>query len=465
VRTTVDAVVVGGGLAGFCAAISAAEHGAEVVLLEKLAIPGGSTSLSGGFFAFAETDMQKGAGIDDSAQALEHDLIEVGEHKNDLRLVRAYADQQAEHYRWLVDHGVRFTDVELSSGQSAARSHRADPGEVITVLRRSARRLEVAERYECPVERLALDSSGAVRGISLAGGEEIRVRGGVVLASGGFARNKTMLEKYAPLQKEAIPIGAPGNVGDGITMALQAGARLIDTEFIKGTFGTHAFRSWDGQGILLTYYRGAIIVNGLGRRFVDESLGYKLLGDACLRQPGAIAYQVFDNTVHGKSSPGVPLFDSHAMREKGLLVSAPTLEELAGKVGIDPAALRQSVDSYNSAIGSGGTRDEFGREYLCFNAGQLVPLVEPPFFAFPSTTALLATYCGLMVDPEAHVLDGTGAAIAGLFAAGELTGGFHGAGYMTGSSLGKASLFGRRAGANAARRASHDNGGSDVTSP
>lgn len=122
-----DVVVLGAGLAGFCAAPAAAEAGAQVVLLEKMPRHGGSTIQSGGSFAFAGTDAQRAAGIDDSAERLRVDLPKAGAHKNEKSLVDVYAEMQLEAYRWLKAHGVAFGPKALSSSMSAPRTHPVNP--------------------------------------------------------------------------------------------------------------------------------------------------------------------------------------------------------------------------------------------------------------------------------------------------------------------------------------------------
>ena len=129
-----DVVVVGGGVAGYSAALSAAQAGAEVVLLEKQPTPGGSTRMSGGFFAFAGTEEQQAHGVSDSNELLIRDLAEVGEHRNDPALLQAYAEHQHEVYRWLRSLGARFGALELSSGQSVPRGHHIPPGELLDLL-------------------------------------------------------------------------------------------------------------------------------------------------------------------------------------------------------------------------------------------------------------------------------------------------------------------------------------------
>ena len=199
----------------------------------------------------------------------------------------------------------------------------------------------------------------------------------------------------------------------------------------------------------LFVYRGAIAVNKHGRRYVDESLSYKLLGDAVLRQPDAIAYQTFDQGIMDQAADGVPPFDFRSAGRRGLLLQADSVEALAAKIGVDAATLVSTVQRYNDFVANGRDED-FGREGLSTGYGKLVKIERPPFYAYPSTSGLIATYCGLTVDPGARVIDVFGEPIGRLFAAGELMGGFHGVAYMTGSSLGKCVIFGRIAGRNAA---------------
>jgi fumarate reductase flavoprotein subunit len=453
-----DVAIVGGGLAGHCAALAAVEAGASVVMVEKQPAIGGSTVLSGGFFALANTPLQRAAGIADDATRLYRDLAEIGGPDVRPDLLAAYCEGQADLSDWLTARGAAFTAVELSAGQSVPRSHRCD---VVALVETLAARLAAARGCtvlsDTAARRLVVEAvDGPVTGL-LADGPDgpvaVRARGGVVLASGGFSRSPEMIRLFAPGQQGALLVGGAGNVGDGLRMACKLGAGLRDMGEIRGTFGTHPTTGTDKHMILLAFYLGAVIVNADGRRFVDESASYKQLGDACLREPGRIAWQVFDAGVMRKSEPGVPLFDLEPSLASGLLLQAETLDELAVKCGMPAAALAETIARYNAGVAAGRDPD-FGRDGLCHHAGAMLPIAEAPFYAYPSTTVVLATYCGLDVDAEARVHDVFGDPIAGLFAAGEIMGGFHGRSYMTGSSLGKAAFFGRVAGGNAARRAS-----------
>ncbi len=429
-------VVIGGGLAGYCAALEAAAANADVLLLEKQPQVGGSSVLSGGFFAFAGTDMQKAAGIADSNERLFDDLRKAGGGENDEKLLNVYVEQQLATYEWLKSIGVSFRTVELSSAQSVPRTHPLDPQALIDRLRAMAdKNGRVTTLLDAPAVRLLQDEPGGrVTGLKalIAGKPEtIAARRGVVLAAGGFSRNVAMLKQYVPHQAAGVSYGGAGNMGDGIRMACALGAGVRDMGFIKGTFGYHPnARTQEGRDwTKLPVYRGGIAVNKLGTRYVDESKSYKLLGDAVLEQPGAIAYQIFDQNIMDGASDGVPPFDFRSTQRRGLVFEAPTLAALAEKTGVD---------------------EDFGRDGLSTHYGKLVKIERGPFYAYPSTSGIIATYCGLTVDADTRVLNVFGESIPGLYAAGELMGGFHGISYMTGSALGKAVIFGRIAGRRAA---------------
>lgn len=450
-------MVVGGGLAGVAAALAAAATEARVLLVDKQSDLGGSTVLSGGFVALADTGLQRRLGIDDSPQRLLADLLATGGGYADEALLRRYVEDGPALHDWFASR-VPFSTVHLGAGQTAARSHVGDIVELFTRLAAElAAHRSVTVCTGEPVHRLVrspASAGGRVVGVRLGSGAEVRARGGVVLTSGGFARSEVLMRTFAPGQARATRLGATGNTGDGLRMGQDLGADLRDMGQVKGTFGHHPGPTDRPHELLLAFYLGAIVVNGRARRFVDESSSYKLLGDACLAQPDGPCFQVFDAAVARRSSAGVPLYDVDEVRRRGQLLTADSWAELAAATGLDPAALAATVERYNAGVDAGV--DEFGRRGCSQGAGELVALREPPFHAFASTSAVLATYCGLRVDPDARVIDVFGEPVPGLWAAGEVTGGFHGQAYMTGSSLGKAALFGRVAGDAASRETALD---------
>lgn len=449
--TSCDVLVVGAGQAGLCAAVAAAQRGARVVVLEKRPVMGGSTAISSGLTAYAGTDEQAAAGIADSVELLRQDILDTGKHRSDAALVDAYCREQLATYRWLKSLGVKYGSVHAASGQSVPRSHSTNPSTMIDTLARRAGELGVRIICQSRAMQLLTEASEVVGVQVERHGSLTEIRAGaVVLASGGFSRNPELLERFVPHLSAALPGGSPGSEGDGLLMAWAVGADFRDTPYIKGTFGIYAEPDprESGTGILAVY-KGAIAVNADGRRFVDESIPYKEIGDACLAQRGAVAYQIFDRAVMDEEDPSVDIYWFSGRLATGLLRTAGTIDDLAAQIGVPAGELTRTVEAYNAAA-RGERPDELGRTTLCGGYGVPAPLATPPYYAHPSATVVLATYCGLTVKPGGSVLNVFGEQIDGLYAAGEIAGGFHGAGYVTGTSVGKAGVFGRLAGLSAA---------------
>lgn len=459
-----DLIVVGAGMAGHCAALAGAQAGARVLLLEKMPQYGGSTAMCGGAFAFAGTDVQQAKGIEDDAARLEADLMAAGGHVNDRELVRAYCAQQLDAYHWLRTLGIRFDSVSLSGSQSVPRNHSTDPRAALELLHRHVRESgQVDIRLGTAVRRLVTageDDARRVVGVELQGGERLGARGGVILATGGFSRAADLVERFVPQLRAARPMGGEGNTGDGLRMAWALGADLLDMALAKGSFGAPVSAPRPGHEhsaprLVSAMYRGAIVVNRAGRRFVDESVSYKLIGERCLLQDGALGFQVFDQQVMDQSSPLPSVADYRGALEAGLVLRADTLASLAAALGIDADGLSSTVERYNRAC-AGQAEDEWARRSLSTGFGRPTPLVRAPFYGIACTTGLTSTYCGVRTDTTARVIDVFGRAIPGLYAVGEMVGGFHGETYMSGSSLGKGCVFGRIAARDAAARVGSD---------
>lgn len=453
-----ELVIVGGGLAGFSAALEAALSGHQVILLEKQAETGGSSAMSGGCLAFAGTDLQRENQIEDSSELLFNDLREVGQFENDESLVRVYVDNQLDTYEWLKQAGVQFgRNIEASSGQSVPRVHNVDPADTVrTIAARAKETGKVQVLTSAAAQRLIRNAqTGRVEGVSvLQDGNTYSVRGrlGVLLASGGFCRNAELVHRYAPQYDAAVFIGGEGNVGDGLKMAWQIGADNRDMIYIKGTYGKHPTDETNHHSCLAVY-KGAIAVNQDGKRFVDESISYKLLGDACIRQPYGATYQILDRKILESGDNLTRILDLERRLEEGLMIEAETLEQLAALIEVPSETLLETVASYNGYVDAGAD-PEFGRQHLVHQYGDLVRIEQGPYYAYPSTAAVFGTYCGLCIDREMRVLDVYGNVLDGLYAAGEIVGGLHGAAYMTGTALGKAAIFGRVAARTATATAS-----------
>lgn len=456
-ETEVDVVVAGAGGAGIAAAIELAQAHASVIVLEKQAsIEESSSSLCGGVYTFAGTDFQHSRGIQDSDGLLFQDLMAVGQQKNDERLVRAYVDNQLDTYRWMTDFGVKWVGIEALAGMSVPRGHVTDPAETLRILKRIAEKAGARFFFETPVTGLVI-RAGKVTGVTAEAkgkGLTIKASRGVLLATGGFGRDPQRLAAIDPHLPKVVPVVGAGHTGDGHRMAEELGAAFRDLEYVKPTFGIHYLGN-DNHSLSMIFYNGGIIVNKEGKRFIDESRSYKDLGKASVAQTESIGYQIFDQKI----------FDAAVERVRGLprekalwgleesrirlLIKAETLGELAAKAGLPPAVLEDTVARYNRDVAAGRDSD-FGRTALAGGAGNIVPIATPSFYCYPSRSVLPGTYGGIVVDESLRVIGKSGP-VPGLYAAGEIVGGFHGASYMSGTAVGKAVIFGRIVGRNLAR--------------
>ena len=437
-------IIVGAGMAGLCAAVEASAAGTKVIVLEKQAQLGGSSLLSGCFMAFAETDFQKKLGIEDSTESLMEDFLAVGQYKNKRTLIEAYGKHQLATYNWLVEQGVQFQTCQAVSGHSNPRGHTIIPSQAIGQLSANAEANGVIIKTNAPVVRLLIEDSQVTGVVYEENGEQIKLYSdyGVLLTAGGFSQSEELLAQFAPQLANTVRLGGAGNSGDGIKLAAAAGGWIEDIAYLKGTYGFHPTSSNDKKRQAHTFYKGGIIVNEQGKRFVNESISYKLLGDAALQQTNCRTYQLWDQTVMDKTVANDALYDFDLLFNEGLIERFDTVEQLAEKVGLPVDSLQQTIATYNADVKQ-GEDTVFGRTSLTHKFGKPAAIEKAPFYVMDTATAMLATYAGVQVDEQTHVINPFGEPIKGLYAAGEMVGGFHGAGYMTGSSLGKAAIFGR----------------------
>ncbi|MEO2107504.1 MAG: FAD-dependent oxidoreductase, partial [Actinomycetota bacterium] len=235
----VGVLVLGGGLAGAAALLTAAERGQFAVLLEGADDVGGSTVKSAGLSAFAGTDEQAAQGIEDSVELLREDLLVTGRHLNQPDLVDLYCREQLPTYRWLRERGIVFGEVHAAAGQSTPRSHPTDSTRLIHVLMRKAGELGARVVLKARAVDLHFDGERVVGAeVQLPDGIRSTVRAdAVVIATGGFSRNPALLRRWAPHMTHALAGGAETCQGDGLVLALRLGAGLVDTEHVKGTYG------------------------------------------------------------------------------------------------------------------------------------------------------------------------------------------------------------------------------------
>jgi fumarate reductase flavoprotein subunit len=441
-------------MAGHCAALAAAEAGADVLLLEKASQPGGSSAMAGGAFVFTGTDLQKAAGQADSLEALRQDLLEAGQHKNNLALVDLFVQTQLETYEFLCDHGVKF-QLLAAVPPSVSRMHATGTGRAITTLHMAARANPRIHFFtKSAAQRLRRSpETGRVDGAFVYYGDrevEIDVAGGVVLATGGFSRSRELLQIYAPELADAVKHGGIGNTGDGLIMATDLGAAHADLGYVAGSFGG-GIRNYPNvvdtpnevAPLIFAYLGGAIMVNKNGVRFANEGLGYKLLSNIGMAQPDGLGFQIFDEKLMAGSADDTSVNNYKEGLIGGYIQSAGSIAELAKLMGLDPTVLEATVERYNKDA-ENGVDTQFDRKTA------LMPIDQPPFYVAATANAITTTYGGIATDANMAVVDWFDEPIDGLFAAGEVVGGFHGAVYMSATALSKAAIFGRRAGRSAA---------------
>lgn len=448
-QATADVVVVGAGCAGLCAAVEAAEQGLKVVVVEKLASSLlSSTAASGGYFAFVDTDLQRRQRVLDSAEAFRKDMEMSGGGKSDPALVELYLSEQLDTYYWLQEHGVNFWQVDMGIGMNVPRCHATDPQRVLEVLTRAARRRGVSIEYNWPVSRLVREARGLLA--QGPGNASVKAGRGVVLATGGFSRNPKLLGRFVPgLERVRIVDGGVGATGDGLVMAEALGADLASMEGVKPNFFSYAFREAREDApdrfqhempVGMVYHVGGILVTQAGRRYVREDLNAKDVAMATLKLPEAMAWGIFDESVRRRVESEKTIYINPLAMAKSL--RADTLEELARAAGLPADALVDTVRGYNASCRS-GQPDPLGRTHLTARIGTPFPLDERPFYAFPTAPNMATTFSGVRINTDVQVVDRNGDSIPGLYACGEIVGGFHGVNFMTGAGLGQAAIFAR----------------------
>lgn len=449
---TYDIVILGAGGAGLSAACAARENNLKTVVLEKNAFPGGSSLICTSMYSAAGTDMQKEKGVQDSEALYEKDMLKLGGNFNDEEVVHAFVHAAKVQYDWMRKIGLKPRELAIGAGMSAPRGHVFTAPKVIEAMYDYATKHGAEIRLNTPAQHLVWDPKvRRVLGVIAKGKDgaslAIRATKGVLIATGGFARSPKLLRKFSPYLKNCDILAASGSTGDGLLMALEIGSDFRDTAFIKATYGSKPGITSVTE-MTTIYYSGAILVNKAAKRFVDESQTYMTLSDAAMKQPETASYIVFDTNILNaamKEPQGRELFE---MIPKGKVPSyvfaGQTIEEAAKKAGLDPAALKSTVQKYNSDVDKGAD-SEFGRKHLEEGIGKLVKIEKGPFYIFPSSSVIFGTYCGIRINGKAEVVDVFDKVIPGLYAAGETTGGVHGDNYMSGSGYAKALSFGRLA--------------------
>src|SRR5215468_10833225 len=474
-----------------CAALSARENGARVLVLEKApeAWRGGNGFFTAGGFRFGFKSFDELAELvpdlsDQEKASMEvdpyteeqfyDDLMRVTEECSDPDMAMQLVRESLPTVRWMRDRGVRWIPMFGRQAYKVGGKFRfwgglvleavgGGPG-LIDMEYESAAKNGIDVRFESKATRLVTNDRGAVTGVvvrTLAGSETIEA-GAVVLASGGFEANPEMRTRYlGPNWELARVRGTPYNTGDGIKMALEIGA------LPWGHWsGCHSVQ-WDlnapwhgdrkvGDNFQKHSYPLGLIVNLKGERFVDEGADmrnytYVKFGREVIKQPRRTAFQIFDQKVLHN------LREEYRIREV-TKAEANTLEELARKLEIDVDGFVRTVREFNAAVQPGtfnpAIKDgKATRGIRPPKSNWAQPLDTPPYVGYAVTTGITFTFGGLHITTDGHVLNGEGRAIPGLYAAGELVGGLFYNNYPGGAGLMAGAVFGRIAGRSAATAA------------
>lgn len=438
---TTDVVVVGGGGAGLSAAIAAKEKGANVVLVEKMLMLGGNTNYATAGINAANTKLQKKLGIEDNAELFYNDTMKGGKNVNNPELVKKLTADSANIIDWLTERGADLSEVVFTGGQSAKRTHRPAGGQavgpvIVDALAETAEKDGIDVRTESEVTKL-IKTGDKVTGVEVKHkGETYNITAkAVVMATGGFGANAKMVAEYKPSLEGFGSTNSPAITGEGIKMVKAVGGDLVDMTEIQ----THPTVVHKKTAMITEAVRGegAILVNREGKRFVSELETRDVVSKAELEQTGKSAFLVFDQEVREK------LGAINGYVRKGFTVEGATVEELAGKIGVDAKGLVETMAKYNGYVKAGEDKD-FGKTALPRE------LVKAPFYAIEVSPAVHHTMGGVRINTNAEVLTADGKVIPGLFAAGEITGGVHGANRIGGNAVTDITVYGKTAGENAA---------------
>ena len=481
-----DVVIVGAGGAGMTAAITAANEGKSVVVVESQAMVGGNSVRATGGMNAAKTVYQdenefgESAGVEktlktaaekyadnetitalaatvaeqwaayqanptgyfDSVELMELDTMIGGKGINDPALVETLCEGTADAIDWLDENGITLHNVSSFGGASVKRIHRpvGDDGKVVSVgsymiprLQQACEKAGVQLLLSTTAEEILTDGGKAV-GIKATGatGETVTINAkAVILASGGFGANLDMVVEYKPELKGFMTTNAPGILGQGIAMAQAIGADTVDMDQIQ----IHPTVQYDSAALITEGLRGdgAVLINAEGKRFIEEVGTRDVVSAAEVAQTGGYSWLVVDQKMADASSV------IQGYIKKGYTVTGETYEELGKAMGVDEAAFAETMNTWNGYVEAKNDPD-FGRTSFAN------PLDTAPYYAIKVTAGVHHTMGGLKIDTNTEVLDADGNAIPGLFAAGEITGGVHGANRLGGNAVADFTVFGRIAG-------------------
>ena len=485
-----DITIIGAGGAGMVAAITAADAGKKVILIEKQAMVGGNSVRATGGMNAAHTPAQdankfnESAGVEktlkaaekfsdnkfvaelaakvkeqydawnaepkgyfDSVELMELDTVIGGHGINDPELVKALCENTADAIEWLKTVNIDLSSVGAFGGASVKRIHRPlnEEKKVVSVGAYMIPRLEAACKArsnitlmtETMAKSILTDKDSKVCGVEAdSKGNKITINSkAVVLATGGFGANLKLVAILNPELDGFMTTNAPGATGEGIVMAQEIGAGVVDMNQIQ----IHPTVQYDSSALITEGLRGdgAILVNTEGKRFIDEVLARDVVSKAEIDQPNSFAWLVVDQKMADASTV------IKGYISKGYTFKGDTYEDLAAALNLPASTFAETMTKWNGFVKDKNDSD-FGRTSFAN------PLDKAPFYAIKVTPGIHHTMGGLRIDRKAHVLRGNGNIIPGLFAAGEVTGGVHGGNRLGGTAVADFVVYGRIAGKSAA---------------
>lgn len=489
----VDVVVVGAGGAGMSAAITAADAGKSVVVVESQAMVGGNTVRATGGMNAAKTPLQDGntfeeqAGLErtlataeskwadnaaitelaatvkkqweeyqknptgyfDSEELMQLDTLIGGRGLNDVTLVKTLVDGTKGSIEWLSSIGADLTSVGSFGGASVKRIHRPVNAEgktvsvgsfLVPIMEKNLIDRGIEILFDTTATEIKMENGAAVgiKGVTNDGTEVTISAKAVILATGGFGANLDMVAELKPELKGFMTTNAAGLQGQGIAMATAVGAATVDMNQIQ----IHPTVQFDTAALITEGLRGdgAILVNVEGKRFVDEVGTRDVVSAAEIAQTGSFSWLIVDQKMADASNVIAGYI------KKNLTVTGNTYEELANAMSVDAANFPATMEAWNAAVAAKSDAD-FGRTSFAN------PLDTAPFYGIKVTAGVHHTMGGLKINEKTEVLTAEGTAIPGLYAAGEVTGGVHGANRLGGNAVSDIVVFGRIAGSEAANYA------------
>ena len=452
-----DVVVIGAGGAGFSAAITAKNAGANVVLLEKMPAVGGNSLISGAEMNVAKNWVQPKLGInDDSPELHAQDTFKGGDGKGDMKVINVMTHEALDAAKWCRDYlGVRFEDDNLFFFGGHSRKRALIPvghtgTEFIAKFQAKADELGIPVITNMKAEELIKNKDGRVVGVkaTMDGSEyTFNAKGGVVLATGGFGANPEMVKKYNPKIDERFKTtDAPGTTGEALYMAERAGAQLVNMGYIQ-TYPICDPISGAIELIADARFDGAIMLNQEGKRFVEELQRRDVLSEAILNQTGRYCWVLWNDKI-GSISNTVKAHanEYEAFTKQGIMTTCDDLKCIADFTKIPFDQLQKTVKRVSDMAGKGNDKD--------FNhRSGLVDMQQGKYYVIKAVPSTHHTMGGVRINEKAEALTAEGKVIPGLWAAGEVTGVTHGTNRLGGNAYTDIIVFGRIAGEAAAKAA------------